>query len=325
MGFRMLLYCFGGGFALLILFVVYMLCFSSGFTSVADKLRNDGFSYNEIIAVQISVTFIVISVVTAFSQKSDVVYWQDAMYYKLERPVISNFCALSSYLFVDLLFSIFLVIFSNDFVYISFFISILILILLSYRMIEAFFMHDYIKIQLENEYMDAKIHRRDNRRKRDLYRDYKRKTIQNTLTAVETNEIETVCENMSFLYKYNETDDTEYLVRYMIENNRIFMLSSVVKDARFIFSEEDKVKYYFELCKELLDITKNNSKFVKSMIRSIGEYIVYEMDNNDESLKKYETTLNSFCEYLKKLNLSDIAEEINNNYQKQIDGYYAKK
>jgi len=318
---KMVLY-FLGTSAIVSLFSLLIIARDPVYDGIVLRLQDNGVSHNEILAIQISVTFIVVSVVTAFSQKNDLIYWEDAMRYKMEKPVFTNFCALSSYLLADLLFSLIFAISGLDYVYFTFLLSLIVLYILTYRMIGAFFMHDTIKKQLEKDYIKAKDHRRTSVRYRDLYREYKRKTMQNTIKAIEERDIETVCENMSFLFRQNESDDAKFLVNCIVDGQLFYMLSCVVKECRFIFEEESYITYFFGICESITN--GSTVKFVKSIVRSMGESIICDTDNNDVIRDFYATELNRCLDKLKNDGFNYISDEIELNYKKQLDGYYVK-
>ncbi len=311
------------GMCLLLAAACLIVRFDAHFPLSVALMKSNGVTHNELLAIQVSVTFIVVSVVTAFSQKNDLIYWEDAMRYKLEKPALTNFCALSSYLLADLLFSLYFVFTGQDYVYFTFLLSIVILSILTYRMIGAFFMHDTIKNQLERDFSDVKSKRRTSKKCRDLYRDYKRITIQNTIKAIEERDVETVCENMAFLYSQQEAADVDFLIKSVIESQQFFMLSSIIKVCQFIFAEKEHIIYYIDICRQIL--SDDSVRFVKSIVRSMGEYIVCDSDANPQIKSLFDEELKKCVDDCNSMGFMEIADEIKANYQKQLNGYYDNK
>lgn len=300
--------------------------FESDYFIIVKNLESNGFSFIEILSIQVSVSFIVISIVTVFTQKNIIIYWEDIMYYKLIRPLFSNFSALSSYLIVDLIISIILMCTNNKYAYITFFLSIVFIIFLSLRMIEAFFMKELIQKNLEKKYKYYKDHRREKRRYRDLYREYKGKTIQYTLQAVDNGDVDTVCENAAFLYRFSELDDMQFIINQILYSNQFYMLSRMVKECRFIFKELQIIDNYIRICSELLKKDKASEKFVKSIVRSIGEYVMYDSmpEQRTELTQYYSDVIGQFMQLCISLEYNELAKEIDINYKKQVNDVYAK-
>ena len=114
--------------------------------------------------VEVQVTFIVVSLSTVLSTQSKRVYWVDSFQYRLIRPKYTNFTALSSYILSTLVVGIILEILDRcikDFsgimgVFVSFVLSVVLMIVLSMRMIGANFGEEAIKAELEEELREYK-------------------------------------------------------------------------------------------------------------------------------------------------------------------------
>jgi len=276
-----------------------------------------GFAVFDVLEVQISVSFIVISIITIFAQKTITVYWEDIIYYKLVNPRVTNINAMASYLFADLIISVILVLCSNKYVYITFFISIFLIMVLSLKIIAAFFSGELIRKELEKAFDRDKANRLTDKKARYNYREHKRKLIQYTIQAIDTNEIDTVCENMKFLYHFDEDEDITYLILKMLDDKKVYMLSRVAKVCQFIFGETEYLEQYDKICIGLLN---ENSKeihgYIKSIYKSMGEFITENGASNLEDFKKIEK---QFCEECKKLGHENLAREIEENFEGQLN------
>lgn len=299
-----------------IVLVLYLLCDKS-LSILFDRLETvGGFSFLGVLDIQISVTFLVISIVTVFAQRNITVYWEDILQYKLVRPLYTNFIAMATYIFVDLLFSILLILWGSKYVYVTFFLAILLISLLSIKMICAYFSRDMMRNELEKVFEKEKNRRLVDTNARKSYREHKRKLIQYTLQAIELNEIDLVCTNISMLYRFNEDDDTSYLVRKTVQQDRIFLLSRIAKECQFIFACEAHVQEFDQICRELLEKDgKESCGYIQSIYKSIGEYVT---ENKMEQIDALRQVIEAFCEYSVSKGNTKLADSILETFEKQL-------
>lgn len=244
------------------------------------------------------------------------VYWEDIMQYKLVRPLLSNFNAMASYIFVDLYFSILLILLGSEYVYVTFLLAIILISALSIKMLCAYFSGDLMRIELEKVYAKEKNRRLVDAKARKSYREHKRKLIQYTLQAIDSNEIDLVCTNISLLYRFNEDDDTAYLVRRTVQQDRIYMLSRIAKVCQFIFACEAHVQEYDQICRELLE---NGGKeywgYIRSIYKSMGEYVT---ENKMEQIDSLRQVIESFCEYSRTNGNAKLSASILETFEYQL-------
>jgi len=274
-------------------------------------LEENGFNYLATLSIQVSVSFIVVSVVTVLSQKNCVIYWQDIMSYKLIDPMFTNFNALASYVFADLLLSIFFVITDSKFIYICFFITVILIMLLSLKMMEVYFSRDKIKIQMANQYAKEREHRKSNQKTLDLYREHKRKVIQYTIQAIDKNDIDVVCENLELLLRNEENDDSVYIIKKMLNEKKVYTISRVAKTNFFIFNKIQYINLFCEICEEILSETNSNNdeniRYVISIYKSMCECYLGE---NDETKKTLKDAIDNFCQKISESGKIELAEKI---------------
>ena len=114
---------------------------------------------SDLFLTQVQITFVVVTLSTALSQTSRKVYWEDCFQYRLISPPLINFTAISSYILSILLVGAiwkFAGRVHPEFeasmgVLFSFVLSVLLMILLSIRMIDANFGREKIKEELKEE------------------------------------------------------------------------------------------------------------------------------------------------------------------------------
>ncbi len=174
--------------------------------------------------VEVQVAFITLSLSTALSTSSKRVYWEETYTYRLISPVVTNFTALSAYILAalcdGLIWSIIgslTDICSIACIFLSFLITIILLILLSARMIDANFGREAIKKELEEE-LQKKYEKlpgtyhigMDKGRMLPEIQKLKQITIQ----EITEKELDLVSENMYLLQKFGFKNELDRLYRY---------------------------------------------------------------------------------------------------------------
>ncbi|MBO4415336.1 MAG: hypothetical protein J5824_05070 [Lachnospiraceae bacterium] len=304
-----LYFLLGGVFVIAVSLLIGLL-FHDQFLHAVETMEANGFTYLELLSIQISVTFIVISLCTVFGQRNITVYWQDIIQYKMIMPRFTNFNALSSYVFAALLISIFFILTDNKYVYVSFFISILLIMLLSVKMMLAFFSGDMIRVELENDYRKEKNGRIADPKLRERYRNHKRLLIQYTIQAIKNGDIDIVCTNIGLLYRNDEISDAEFLERTMIADGNIYMLSRVAKTNMSIFSDKANVTRYLEICRQLLDSEDIEvSTYISSIVKSIIECRL-DINNESDLPKDIGEMLDSFLKNCSDKNHTELVKRI---------------
>ena len=117
----------------------------------------DNYSSFDILLSQISNTFIVLSLTAVLSTNVGYVYWIDIKDHKLVEPLFSCFIAIMTYLLTDLCFSVIVYLLNKpDSLFLSFLVSIILLIWLSYKMISVYFGRNRMKQKLLLTYLQDK-------------------------------------------------------------------------------------------------------------------------------------------------------------------------
>lgn len=115
------------------------------------------FDYEAMFLTELSLVFLVISFVTLLANKSQMVYWEDVIQYRLVQPTFLSIIDVTTYIFSNLLFSVLCYIFEDleKFAIFPFIIIILFLVFLCFKLLVSFFGIKGLKIKLENEYRKA--------------------------------------------------------------------------------------------------------------------------------------------------------------------------
>ena len=220
----------------------YVLVVSLGSFSGAQAIFQN-LTPGDLYVTQISVTFIVVSLSSVFSGDSPKVYWTDITTYQLINPVLTNFIALTAYLFSTLLLSTIFILGGSEYLLISFGLSIIAMSILSFRMVGAYFGHASIKKKLQALYLNEK---------NDAAHDSKKaKILENTLQSITANESELLKENVELLLLDKDYDSYLHIVKFCIDANPA-MLESVVLSFPEACESDKVYKQYICFIRELV-------------------------------------------------------------------------
>lgn len=213
----------------------------------------------EFFLVEVQVAFITLSLSTALSSSSKRVYWVETYTYRLISPRVTNFTALSAYILAVLLAGLiwcFIGFFSDiscvAAIFLSFILSVVFLILLSVRMIDANFGKERIKRELE----EGLIKRTDalpvpqhigmdkGRMLPEIH-----KLMQITIQEIDEKEFNLVSENLLLLVKMG----------FMIEFKEVYKYADSVIDSDVVMHElnylimkqviaENRIRFFFSGC-----------------------------------------------------------------------------
>lgn len=266
-------YALSGIISVALLSILYALNIGNKLSPLLTN-QND-FSIGSMLMTQISVTFIVVSLIGVFSSTADKIYWTDIITYQLINPPYTNFIALSAYLFAELSTSLLLVLFNNSLIVVSFFISMFIMMILSYKMIGAYFGRKTIKEKLKKLYI-AEFKADHN------HIEKKAKLIEASIQCMQAFELEKVKENLELLYLASENEDYIKLIKYSINNTPELieeLLMTVPKAASVPYIYENYIKIVDEL------IYRDNSDWIYKPIMSL--IINAYMNNKAEIIRAY--------------------------------------
>lgn len=200
---KFLLYCASSAFFLAVVWFVFAKIDVSVFDFII-ALRDRGYSEDNMYAAQISATFTIVSLVSLLSGTGEEVLWENTVRFSLINPKVINFISLATSLITNLVASSIAFWGNYQNLYFAYFIIDLVLLcIMTYKMIGAFFARQSIKKQLITKYKLA-----DSDKKK-----YMMLILQDkTLTLIVENKYQLIQENLDFLYEMNEE---EYLVNLL--------------------------------------------------------------------------------------------------------------
>ena len=209
---RILKAIFTYALALVLITIICMLLNYTGVwaDNVVDKYfgGNDmGFTYQDILFTQISVSFIVISLTTVLSSNSKVIYWADLIQMELVDPILTDFLAYSMYIFACLTASIYFVVEKSHYVVISFGISVVLMVLLTIKMITVNFESEHSRRKIEMYY--DWIITKEKEEKSKLYKEMISSFANINVKYAQEKNVVAFFENFDFLYERFENKADE--------------------------------------------------------------------------------------------------------------------
>ncbi len=241
--------------------------FESVWNTMADVLISRGFSEDNLYVTQISSTFIVVSLVSFLSDNGDDVLWENTIQYSLVYPKIFNFISISVYLIWNLVFST-VVLFANDgaMFFIFFNTDIILLFVMTYKMIGAFFSRDGIKMQLVEEY-----DRKSSLDKEDVLLTLRDKSLQ----YIDRKEYQLLEENLEFLFDKKKTAYLIEILEYLSAENEDDFWRYV---NRFDLSHNDEIRRIcMDICKRLIYSHQNISLEQELVMNLYGDEYLHKL------------------------------------------------
>lgn len=107
----------------------------------------------EIYVTILSLVFIVTSVVSVLSDKSEMIYWVSVMEYKLVNPAFFNLTNLSAALIANVLLSTIFLIISSRMVFLCLVCVIIVLFIITSLMMSGFFYREPVREKLEHDFL----------------------------------------------------------------------------------------------------------------------------------------------------------------------------
>ena len=276
---------------------------------------------------QISLTFIVVSIITVLSDKTRNLYWVNLVEYKLVEPRGRGFRDFVNYSFIVLVFSTFGIVADYKILfYTSFIINIILLFFLTKSVLGIYFDVNRIKKELEKNYEKSGNSNIQEKKENLLM------LKANTINALLTYDFNTIKCNFEFYAKYCSAEEISYYFEFAnLTNIRMFKIILVEFKKRFkeeveeINSKEIQGKF-----KEIENLLKKYN-----VIEHMDEKIIHELTRKDLALEfryitedildfSYEIIIeytcmlagmNNYSEYTKKLEYKEFRAKI----RKMID------
>ena len=221
-------------------------------------LAEAGFGVFDAFNAQCALTFIVVSLISFLSNNTNKVLWDDTISYSLIKPFGSNFIALSSYLIADLVIAG-ITIFTREPAesFFSLIICVLILVVVLYKIVLAYFSSDKIHKKLISQYRKAQDTAKD---------DYLLSLYQVTLQEIDQREYSLVYENIEFLLENDKKDVLYRILAYVSANEPMLYYEIAYKYD--LLTDENVVLLSKSLISSLI-LTRNYVDLKKKLVEAI--------------------------------------------------------
>lgn len=263
--------------ALIHMFVMVIVIYSphvfeflrQGVSLLRGDIRN--FSEDNLYAAQISSTFIMVTLVSFLSGSGENILWENSVRYSLVNPKVINFISITVALITNTFFSSVAFWLNYAEVYIVFFaFSLVMLTIMTYKMIGAYFARDTLKekIIIDYEKMDVT----DQKAALDCIRD-------RSYHYIDEQELTLLEENIDFLNEMNQKSHMIEIFDYLSKiNEELFWV--YVKKYNCI--DDKRVREICEeVCHRLLNERQNN-ELKQEIVEEL--YGVRRIDNDLEEL-----------------------------------------
>ena len=248
-------------------------------------LGNDLNKY-DMYFTQISVSFIIVSLVSVFSTDSNTVYGVHIVHYKLMKQKYFSFMDIAAYIMGCLLISTYCLIMNSNCIVIPFFLSIILLVILTKKMIGSYFGKESVKKELERKYKQAKDMNSDE------YEKIKKEIVENTYRAIDLKNYQIIEENIELLMENMEY--VEYInIMYYVGELLPDLSCNLAKkyDDKFENIFDNNVEKYYEL------LLSNTVKYIeKNYMFSFAKemfnlYLYARKKQIDLAIKKYNSII----------------------------------
>lgn len=176
--------------------------------SIAGDLADD-INRFDLLFTQISVSFILISLVSVLSTTTNIVYWVDVSQYKLVKPKYTGFIDYASYILACLAVSVACVLWKSNYVLIPFLYSIVLLAFLTIKMLGSYFARDSVKKELHDKFLVLK--------KNDIseYNRNRNILVENTYKEITSKDYKLIEENIELLMDSHELEKIITIMEYI--------------------------------------------------------------------------------------------------------------
>ncbi len=242
-------------------------CFS---IQLNQFLHISNFSAVDAFYAQCSITFIIVSFISFLSGNTNDVLWDDTISYSLVNPRFTNFVSLSAALVADLLIAAILLFLNEDIcTIISFFVSIVLMVIVTTKITGAFYSRDSILLRLKQEYSNE-----DSSQQAAQISLLHDKIMQ----QMEQKKYDYVKENIEFLKGNHLNQDLENALRRVADMNGSLFLSLL--DDFSLLGEAYSIKVNEDLCERLIVSQANANTLNESLACLFGQYMTLIKEND---------------------------------------------
>lgn len=272
-------------------------------------LDGTAFGRYDALFTQVSSTFIVVSLVSFLANNTNDILWDDTISFSLINPRILNFVSIFAYLIGNLVISVVCIVLEQVFILAcSFGLSVLLLSILTYKIIGAYFAIEKTKKSLEKQFLNLTIKEQEVKVK-ELY--------EKTLKQVDEKRYSSVEDNIEFLIRYNYNETLYLIMDYIGTVDPTLFLKLCEK---FDFLLDDKIRIIAEhLCISMIE-NKNYSTIIHGVLTELYGVEKIKITISDSVRGEIQSCYHEqFITRNFEKDVQEIVEHFQNEIQKNIE------
>lgn len=184
-------------------------------------------TYVDLYIGQLSIAFIVVSVIGVLSSKNENLYWEDLIQYSLVNPIGSSIQSLAFYLFMTVLCSTIALCTQRNTLFLIYFACVIVIMIwIVYKIMSVYFYRNFNKKQLQKRY----------KKNPSLRKTYMDGLLEKTTYAIEHGQSAIIKENIDFLQGQMAVAENEekqslknllHCILIMLANNNVALFHSI--------------------------------------------------------------------------------------------------
>ncbi|MCR5596124.1 MAG: hypothetical protein K6G12_09765 [Lachnospiraceae bacterium] len=236
---------------------------------------------SDVLGTLISVTFLLTSFLSFLSSRDDAALWTDTMEYKLVLPKFRNFRSFTIYAFMALLADIICFFLGYDILVAVFFgIGILMLVILTFSMIDIFFHRKGIIYDLETRFFSEDVESQKIKLM-DLH--------FNTKANIVDSDYKRLKENVEFLARVHNRyveleDDLRYYLSSLDKDAKKDSLKDLFKAMKNRYSDMPKIALSIYAEPETAKTKRDDVDRLINSVREIDDEVLYQINSISEEI-----------------------------------------
>ena len=230
----------------------------------------------DIFLSQLSMSFLVTSLLSVLGNKGEPIYWQDIIEYKLVKPENLGFKHYTIYCFILVLLSLIFTVFDwPEILCISYVFNMIFLMLMTLKMVGIYYDKESIKKEIRNEYNNSSFEEKS-RKIENLF--------QFTAVALQEKNYNIVKENVKFLLEENNTEKV-FDILQLISYDQTVLFVEIAKIVRKQCKDKELfIKLNDTLTQYMRWVIKKDGQ-IDVLVDFMFEPIRIKISNNIDELK----------------------------------------
>lgn len=205
----------GLGIVLLFSFAVCLVDYYSGIMSI---LKNEQLNVYDMLYAQVSISFIVISLITILSDDTQTVYWKNLVKERLINPPWFSFVDITAYILAMVLLSTVFALIHSWLIIVPFVICLILLGVLTFNLTGSYFGKDEMKSAMKKSFLEMKNQER---------KEAENQIVEYTVAALERSDLSTVFDNIDFLVENDSGAEAEICFEVVVNKSKALMVNVI--------------------------------------------------------------------------------------------------